>query len=231
MNNLTLIIGIGLCIIILIIIYLFCRTPQDSTIDSEQIEVMSSEDNPYIKQINQFRNTFIATLMSCLGIVWFVSPQNITYHADLTDWNSNLFTIFYGNHLVRCYINWETNLIRITYSFRNDNYRLTKSKKFRLKNNTIDFEKFTNWVTNIYRIILLNSWSSMNDKATECLAQGRDIAADEELTDVDFDNMIFEIWQNFVIHNNKKEIEKDLISFSKLSAYVMRYCPKQLKKL
>lgn len=222
----TIILAFVVLVFIIYLVYKIFWAPQDDG----QLEVVSSENDPFMKQVSEFRNTFATNLMSCLGMVWFISPQEIASRADLTDWNSNLFTIVHQNHLVRCYINWKKGLVKVSYSFHNDCYEFVKSKNFRLKNHTINFEKFTDWAMDIYRTILLNAWPSTDDQAAECIAQGRDMATDEKLIDVDFDDMVFEVWRDFIIHTNKKEIEKDLVSFSKLTAYVVRYCPEQLKK-
>jgi len=196
----------------------------------EVTEVITNEDDPYLKQIRSFRQTLVENIVSTLGMVWFVSPADIHFKVELTDWNNNLITIVYQNHLIRCYIDWKAKRMKVVYSFRNDCYKFAKSKNFRLKNNAINLEAFSSWITNIYKTILLNAWPTVDDQAADCIMQGKQMAEDENLTLDDFNDMVFEVWQNYVIHSNKKEIESDLISFAKLTAFVMRNCPEQLKK-
>ena len=65
----TLIILAGLLVltVCLLVYYIFFKRPQDTG----EFTVESGEDNPYLRQIGEFRDTFVKNLVVAFSVVWF----------------------------------------------------------------------------------------------------------------------------------------------------------------
>jgi len=222
----TLIILAGLLVlaICLLIYYIFFKTPWDTG----EFTVESGETNPYLEQIGKFRDVFVKHLITAFGVVWYCKEEELHIGVQASDWDSHIITLIYKNHMVRCYVNWKKKKARIAYTFQSSSLTQTKSKTFRLKNNSANYEAIQKWGMRNFIDVLLGDTYSIDDLVTESVGDAKAILNDKEKGEREFKKMLVEVWENYIIHKKRDEIKNDLENFKKLTAYISRYCPKEL---
>ena len=222
----TLIILAGLLVltICLLIYYIFFKSPND---EGEYI-IETGENNEYLKQVGKFRDVFLKNIVATFGIVWFCKDDELHVGVQNTDWDNHIIALIYKNHLVRCYVDWNKEKVRIAYTFQSSSLTQTKSKIFRLKNNSANYEAIQRWGMKNFIDVLTGKAFSAEGLEGETIDAARVILNDKEKGEREFKKMLVEVWENYIIHSKKDEIRNDLENFKKLTAYVLRYCPKEL---
>lgn len=191
------------------------------------MEVQTEEDNPYLKQISEFRNTLLTHTEGSFAVIWGVNKDDIYLRTDSNDWNNHIITYIYRNQMARVYINWEKKIVKVSYSFRNTSYSFTKSKIFFIRHNTINYEKLVAWGDKMFWKSVKNGYPKLDDLAVECIERAKNTIssdADEKA----YKKFLVDVWSNYVIHRNKVDRKIDAANFEKLSAYVMKYCGEEL---
>lgn len=222
--SLIIVAGLLVIAICLLVYYVFFKAPQETG----EYVVESGATNPYLEQIGKFRDTFVNNLITAFGVVWFCKKEELHVTVQPSDWDNHLITLIYKNHIVRCYVNWNRNKVRISYTFQASSLTHIKSKTFRLKHNSANYEAIQKWGMKNFIDVLLGDNYSLDDLVAESINDAKAILSNKENGEREFKKMLVEVWENYIVHAKKDEIKNDLENFKKLTAYISRYCPKEL---
>lgn len=227
----TQVIILGTLLVLAIILLVYKIFWSGNNFAEGEMEVRTEDDDPYLKQISEFRNNFIKQVVGIFAAVWLVPSDELSYGAQNNDWNNSILTIAYTNHLVRVYIDWKRQIVKVAYTFQNERYKFSKHKTYLLRHNIIDYEGLHKWGITMYTMSLIKGYPNVEDAAVDSIEEAKQMLKDETLTMDDYKRYIMDVWATYIIHNNKKEMEADLSNFTKLTAFVMKYCPKELEAL
>ena len=223
-GSLIIVAGLLVIAICLLVYYIFFRAPEETG----ELTVETDETSPYLQQIGKFRDTFVKNLVTAFGIVWYCKEEELHVAVQPSDWDNHLITLIYKNHMVRCYVNWNRNKVRISYTFQASSLTHIKAKTFRLKNNSANYEAIQKWGMKNFIDVLLGNNYTLDDLVAESINDAKAILGDKEKGEREYKKMLVEVWENYIVHTKKDEIKNDLENFKKLTAYISRYCPKEL---
>lgn len=106
-------------------------------------EMKDSENDPYLKYLADCRSNFIDNLIHTIQDAWHL-PDKAMHEAvcceQLGD-NCSLVTIPYKNNLVRFYIYWKRNYVRVTHISNDERKETIRKLKLRIKQDAVDLEK------------------------------------------------------------------------------------------
>ena len=109
--------GLMTILIVLILLVVFISGRLLSTKFSVEQEVVTSEDDPYLKMIAQIREDTINQIIASICMAWNINQDDLDVLVSNADVNSNLTVISCNDILFRIYSNWNSRKIRVTFSF------------------------------------------------------------------------------------------------------------------
>ncbi len=212
-----------LIVFILLITFIFGRLL--STKFSVEKEVVTSEDDPYLKLIAQIREDTINQIIASICMAWNINQDDLDVLVSSADVNSNLTVISCNDILFRIYSNWNSRKIRVTFSFYplGQKYRrVSKTYKAKMKNGFVNFEKLDAKLLEWSYMYLKLLHKDLDEEMENCIVSGLSIAAKSDVPDETILNGVFQLRDEFNIRKKPKENFIDAKNFINLTAFLYR---------
>ena len=132
--------GLMTILIVAILLITFISGRLLSTKFSAEQELVTSEDDPYLKLIAQIREDTINQIIASICMAWNINQDDLDVLVSSADVNSNLTVVSCNDIMFRIYSNWNSHKIRVTFNFYplGQKYRrVSKTYKDKMKNGLI----------------------------------------------------------------------------------------------
>lgn len=192
---------------------------------STQEEVVTSEDDPYLKLIAQIREDTINQIIASICMAWNINQDDLDVLVSNADVNSNLTVVSCNDILFRIYSNWNSRKIRVTFNFYplGQKYRhVSKTYKAKMKNGFVNFEKLDAKLLEWSYMYLKLLHKDLDEEMENCIVSGLSIAAKSEVADETILNGVFQLRDEFNIRKKPKENFIDAKNFINLTAFLYR---------
>lgn len=217
--------GLMTILIVLILLVVFISGRLLSTKFSVKQEIVTSEDDPYLKLIAQIREDTINQIITSICMAWNINQDDLDVLVSNADVNSNLTVISCNDMLFRIYSNWNSRKIRVTFSFYplGQKYRrVSKTYKAKMKNGFVNFEKLDAKLLEWSYMYLKLLHKDLDEEMENCIMSGLSIAAKPEVDDETILNGVFQLRDEFNIRKKPKENFIDAKNFINLTAFLYR---------
>lgn len=217
--------GLMTILIVLILLVMFISGRLLSTKFSVKQEIITSEDDPYLKLIAQIREDTINQIIASICMAWNVNQDDLDVLVSNADVNSNLTVISCNDILFRIYSNWNSRKIRVTFNFYplGQKYRrVSKTYKAKMKNGFVNFEKLDEKLLEWSYMYLKLLHKDLDEEMENCIMSGLSIAAKPEIDDETILNGVFQLRDEFNIRKKPKENFIDAKNFINLTAFLYR---------
>lgn len=196
-----------------------------STKISTQEEVVTSEDDPYLKLVAQIREDTINQIIASICMAWNINQDDLDVLISNADVNSNLTVVSCNDIMFRIYSNWNSRKIRVTFNFcpLGQKYRrVSKTYKAKMKNGFINFEKLDAKLLEWSYMYLKLLHKDLDEEMENCIVSGLSIAAKSDVPDETILNGLFQLRDEFNIRKKPKENFIDAKNFINLTAFLYR---------
>ena len=192
---------------------------------STQEEVVTSEDDPYLKLVAQIREDTINQIIASICMAWNINQDDLDVLVSNADVNSNLTVVSCNDIMFRIYSNWNSRKIRITFNFYplGQKYRrVSKTYKAKMKNGFVNFEKLDAKLLEWSYMYLKLLHKDLDEEMENCIVSGLSIAAKSDVPDETILNGLFQLRDEFNIRKKPKENFIDAKNFINLTAFLYR---------
>lgn len=196
-----------------------------STKISAKEEIITSEDDPYLKLIAQIREDTINQIIASICIAWNINQDDLDVLISNADVNSNLTVVSCNDIMFRIYSNWNSRKIRVTFNFcpLGQKYRrVSKTYKAKMKNGFVNFEKLDAKLLEWSYMYLKLLHKDIDEEMENCIMSGLSIAAKTDVPDETILNGLFQLRDEFNIRKKPKENFIDAKNFINLTAFLYR---------
>ena len=217
--------GLMTILIVLILLVVFISGRLLSTKFSVEKELVTSEDDPYLKLIAQIREDTINQIIASICMAWNINQDDLDVSVSSADVNSNLTVVSCNDILFRIYSNWNLRKIRVTFSFYplGQKYRrVSKTYKAKMKNGFVNFEKLDAKLLEWSYMYLKLLHKDLDEEVENCIMSGLSIAAKSDVPDETILNGLFQLRDEFNIRKKPKENFIDAKNFINLTAFLYR---------
>lgn len=98
-------------------------------------------DEDATKALTVARTNLSNNICHTLTDAWQLTDKEVSFSAELISSQTTLLTVLYKNNLVRFYINWEREKVKISLTRRVESISTITQKTFSIKESKISFEK------------------------------------------------------------------------------------------
>ena len=217
--------GLMTILIVAILLITFISGRLLSTKFSANQEIVTSEDDSYLKLIARIREDTINQIITSICMAWNINQDDLDVLVSNADVNSNLTVISCNNILFRIYSNWNSRKIRVTFNFYplGQKYRrVSKTYKAKMKNGFVNFEKLDAKLLEWSYMYLKLLHKDLDEEMENCIMSGLSIAAKSDVPDETILNGLFQLRDEFNIRKKPKENFIDAKNFINLTAFLYR---------
>lgn len=214
------------CVIALVAAIFMIYWQRHGTDEYYTTEVVTSEDDPELKAISEFRTTIVEQLIAGIIVTWNVPEDGYYVDYKTTGFNSNIIVVSFSDFLYRIYCDWNRNKIRIEFSYyplATPQNRYVRDATFRIKHNFIDFSKVETVLRKWYFEFLDSLNDTLEKKILSACGDGAAIAKSEEYSDEEVLELLFDAWNALEIRKSPRNQYVDTSVLTRLVAYIMRF--------
>lgn len=195
----------------------------------EQVQMVSSEEDPMLQEISKQRTALISEIMAVFSAVWCPEKDKLFVQSSNTDWNRNIVTIIYENKMARLYCDWEGGIVKATVCFKSDDHEKTHSMRLSVRKGLPQLNKLqtalTKWTAKFDADQLPSTISPAMLLATIQIA-GKMAA---HSTDEEQLQWLFDYWTSQMPNMEATEdfARPEVSTFVRFTSILQHYWPKQ----
>ena len=217
--------GLMTILIVAMLLITFISGRIFSTKVSVEKEIITNEDDPYLKLVAQIREDTINQIIASICMAWNINQDDLDVLVSNADVNSNLTVISCNDIMFRIYSNWNSRKIIVTFNFYplGQKYRrVSKTYKAKMKNGFVNFEKLDAKLLEWSYMYLKLLHKDLDEEMENCIMSGLSIAAKSDVPDETILNGLFQLRDEFNIRKKPKENFIDAKNFINLTAFLYR---------